>query len=57
MLLGPAGFVVLVVLHVHPSNSKERFSEARAGLDYVEFTDASHAELEEWESRPQCNER
>ena len=51
VLLGSADFAVLVALHVHPSNDKERFSETRTGLDHVGFTVASHAELEEWQAR------
>jgi hypothetical protein len=47
VLLGSADFVVVVGPHVHPSNNKGRFSEARTGLDHVELTIASHAELEE----------
>jgi catechol-2,3-dioxygenase len=51
VLLGSADFAVLVGLFVHPSNDKERSSEARTGLDHVGSTVASHLELEEWEAR------
>ncbi len=51
VLLGTATFSVLVGLHVHPSNQREHFSEARTGLDHVGFTVSSHGELAAWEAR------
>jgi glyoxylase I family protein len=51
VVLGKPDWSMCVGLHTHPTNEKERFSEARTGLDHVGFTVADHAELEAWESR------
>jgi glyoxylase I family protein len=51
IILGKPDWSMCVGLHTHPTNEKERFSEARTGLDHVGFTVANHAELEAWESR------
>jgi glyoxylase I family protein len=51
VVLGKPDWSMCVGLHTHPTNEKERFSEARTGLDHVGFTVADHAELEAWETK------
>jgi catechol 2,3-dioxygenase-like lactoylglutathione lyase family enzyme len=51
VLLSNPDFSMMIGLHVHPNNKRERFSEARTGLDHVSFRVPSHSELEAWESR------
>lgn len=51
VVLGKPDWSMCVGLHMHPTNTKERFSEARTGLDHVGFIVSDHAELEAWESR------
>jgi catechol 2,3-dioxygenase-like lactoylglutathione lyase family enzyme len=51
VLLSNPDFSMMIGLHVHPNNERERFSEARTGLDHVSFRVPSHSELEAWESR------
>lgn len=51
VVLSNADFSMMIGLHVHPGNQRERFSEARTGLDHVSFGVKNHAELEAWESR------
>lgn len=49
VVLGKPDWSMCVGLHTHPTNEKERFSEARTGLDHVGFTVSGLAELEEWQ--------
>jgi glyoxylase I family protein len=51
VVLGKPDWSMCVGLHTHPTNEKERFSEARTGLDHVGFMVSDHAELEAWETR------
>jgi catechol 2,3-dioxygenase-like lactoylglutathione lyase family enzyme len=48
IVLGKPDWSMCIGLHTHPANEKERFSEARTGLDHVGFTVGSPAALEEW---------
>ncbi len=40
---------LLIVLHHHDANQRERFSERRTGLDHAGLAVASRAELESWQ--------
>jgi catechol 2,3-dioxygenase-like lactoylglutathione lyase family enzyme len=51
VVLGKPDWSMCVGLHTHPTNTKERFSESRTGLDHVGFMVSSRAELDAWESR------
>jgi glyoxylase I family protein len=51
VVLGKPDWSMCVGLHTHPTNTKERFSESRTGLDHIGFMVSSRAELDAWESR------
>lgn len=41
-------FGLMIVLHRHDANDRERFSEKRTGLDHAGLMVANRAELEKW---------
>ena len=43
----PVG-TLIIVLHEHETNQRERFSETRTGLDHVGFSVPTRADLEAW---------
>jgi len=49
VLIGKPDFSMCIGLHIHPTNSGERFSEARTGLDHVSFLVPSRADLDHWQ--------
>ena len=51
VVLGKPDWSMCVGVHTHPTNARERFSEARTGLDHVSFGVSSRAELDAWEAR------
>lgn len=51
VVLGTPDFGLCVGLHTHPTNTGERFSETRTGLDHLAFLVPGQAELEAWEAR------
>jgi len=50
VVLGPPDWSLCVGLHVHATNDRARFAEARTGLDHVSFLVSGHAELQAWEA-------
>jgi catechol 2,3-dioxygenase-like lactoylglutathione lyase family enzyme len=51
MLLADAERQLMLVLHRHDANPRERFTERKTGLDHVGFRVSSRAELEAWQTR------
>ena len=46
---------LMIVLHRHDSNDRQRFSEATTGLDHAGFTVPSRQDLEDWQSHLESN--
>ena len=44
---------MIIVLHRHDANRRERFAETRTGLDHVGFGVPSRADLEAWQAHLQ----
>jgi glyoxylase I family protein len=51
IVLGKPDWSMCIGLHAHPTSDRERFSEARTGLDHVSFLVSGRAELDAWQSR------
>jgi len=51
VLIGKPDFSLCIGLHIHPTNTGERFSESRTGLDHVSFLVPSRADLDVWQAR------
>jgi catechol 2,3-dioxygenase-like lactoylglutathione lyase family enzyme len=51
VVLGKPDWSMCVGIHTHPTNAKEKFSEARTGLDHIGFMVSDYSELEAWEAR------
>ena len=52
-LLADAEWRLIIVLHRHDANQRERFAETRTGLDHVGFSVPSRADLEAWQAHLQ----
>ncbi len=52
-LLADPEWRLIIVLHRHDANQRERFAETRTGLDHVGFSVPSRAELEAWQAHLQ----
>ena len=50
-LLADPEWRLIIVLHRHDANQRERSAETRTGLDHVGFSVPSRAELEAWQAR------
>jgi len=48
MVLADEQWTLMIVLHRHDANERERFSEKRTGLDHAGVMVANRAELESW---------
>jgi catechol 2,3-dioxygenase-like lactoylglutathione lyase family enzyme len=48
-LLADEQWRLIIVLHRHEANQRERFSERRTGLDHVGFSVPGRADLEAWQ--------
>ena len=49
-LLADPEWRLVIVLHRHDANRRERFAETRTGLDHVGFGVPSRADLEAWQA-------
>ncbi len=52
-LLADPEWRMIIVLHRHDANQRERFAETRTGLDHVGFGVPSRADLEAWQAHLQ----
>ena len=52
-LLADPAWRLIIVLHRHDANQRERFAETRTGLDHVGFSVPSRADLEAWQAHLQ----
>ena len=52
-LLADPEWRMIIVLHRHDANQRERFAETRTGLDHVGFGVSSRADLEAWQAHLQ----
>ena len=52
-LLADPEWRLIIVLHRHDANQRERFAETRTGLDHVGFSVPSRADLEAWQAHLQ----
>ena len=50
MVLADEERTLMIVLHRHDANERDRFSEKRTGLDHAGFIVASRTELERWQN-------
>ncbi len=48
-LLADPEWQLIIVLHRHEANQRERFAETRTGLDHVGISVRSRADLEAWQ--------
>jgi glyoxylase I family protein len=55
MLLADDERHLIIVLHRHDTNEKERFAETRTGLDHVGLTVVNRSELEAWQAHLENN--
>ena len=46
---------LMIVLHHHDTNAKDRFAETTTGLDHAGFAVASRADLEVWQTHLEAN--